>query len=157
MPKKSFTLIELLVVISIMAIFIGVGLAQYNTYAQQLKLKSEAKKLVDVLELAKQKSLSADLIGSCDDFTGYRVTISASAYSFKFCCATSCSVVQNYNLTTNISITSTTGDFNFPPLMKNINFSISSIQLKNSAIGKCVTVSISPIGIIGLDEILIGC
>ncbi len=157
MFKKGFTLIEFLVVISIMAIFTGIGLAQYNTYTEQLKLKNEAKKLVDVLELAKKKSMSADLVGSCDDFTGYRLTISSDSYSLSFGCASVYSLVQNYNLSTNVTAIIGTGDFNFPPLMANPNFTITSIQIKNSSISKCVTISISSIGLVELDETLINC
>lgn len=160
--KKSFTLIELLVVISIMIIFIGIGLPQYNTYTEQTKLKNEAKKLVDVLELAKKKSMSADLVGTCADFTGYRVTTSANAYLLLFGCSSIYTSVQNYNLSTNITITATgIGDFNFPTLMKNLKFgvapNINSVQLKNSAINKCVNISISDIGIVELDETLMPC
>ncbi len=163
--KKSFTLIELLVVITIMIIFIGSILAQYNTYTEQTKLKNDGRKLVDVLELAKKKALSADLIVTpfvtpptyCTNFTGYRVTISSSSYSLLFGCALVYSTVQNYNLPTNLTVTVGTGDYNFPPLMSGLNITINSVQLKNSAINKCVNISISSIGIAELDETLVGC
>lgn len=160
--KKSFTIIEILVVISIMIIFIGSTLAQYNSYTQQSKLKNEAKKLIDVIELAKKKSLSSDLQDkNCTAFTGYRITTSASAYSLLFGCNSVYTLVQNYNLSTNITITAAgRGNFDFPSLMQNVNFNINSIQLKNTDINgnnQCVTISISPIGIINLDETLVGC
>ncbi|MEK7495679.1 MAG: prepilin-type N-terminal cleavage/methylation domain-containing protein, partial [Patescibacteria group bacterium] len=60
MKKSSgFTLIEILVVTTITLIFLGVGLVQYNANTERFKLKNEGKKLVDVLELAKKKALSA--------------------------------------------------------------------------------------------------
>jgi prepilin-type N-terminal cleavage/methylation domain-containing protein len=159
--KKSFTLIEILVVISIMSIFIGMGLAQYNTYTEQTKLKNDAKKLVDVLELAKKKSLSADLFDkNCASFTGYKVTISSGSYLLLFGCSSIYSVVQTYNLVTNITITAGTGDYNFPPLMNNPNFISNTIRLTNSAIStanKCIDISISAIGVVELNETLIGC
>lgn len=156
--KKSFTLIELLVVISIMVIFIGSTLVQYNTYTEQTKLKNEGKKLVDVLELAKKKALGADLVDkNCTNFTGYRVRITpaTNSYSLRFCCALSCSVVQNYNLATNITITTGTINYNFPPLMADPKFTVSDILLRNSFIDKSVKVTISPIGIVELDETLL--
>lgn len=160
--KKSFTLIELLVVISIMLIFIGSILAQYNTFTQQTKLKNDAKKLVDVLELAKKKAVSADLQDkTCTNFTGYRVSLIASGYSLIFCCDPGCSTPTNVNTytfnNTNITILLGTGNYDFPPLMNNPIFADDTIQLKNSVIDKCVNISISAIGIVELDEKLNPC
>ena len=156
--KKSFTIIELLVVISITLIFIGITLAQYNTYTEQTKLKNEAKKLVDVIELAKKKALSADLFDrNCTNFSGYRVVISSGSYLLSFGCALAYSTVQNYNLTTNITVTTGTGNYNFSPLMINPSFISNTIRFKNSVISKCVDISVSVPGIFELDETLIGC
>lgn len=158
--KKSFTLIEILVVTSISLVFLGLGLPRYNDYSSQLKLKNEGKKLVDVLELAKKKALSADLQDkNCADFTGYRITIppSADSYSLLFGCASVYSVVQDYDLLTNITVTIGTGNYDFSPLMINPSFISNTIRLKNSVINKCVNISISPIGIIELNETLVAC
>jgi len=163
--KKSFTLIEILVVTTITLIFLGVGLVQYNAYTEQTKLKNEAKKLVDVMELAKKKALSADLFDkTCTNFTGYRLTLNTNNYSLIFCCNSGCSTPTNVNTyafnNTNITIFSGTGDLNFPPLMSGLNFTISSIKLQNSSINtanKCVNISISAIGIVELNETLIPC
>jgi len=156
--SKGFSLIELLVVISVMIIFIGGTLAQYNTYTEQIKLKNDAKKLLDVIELAKKKALTSDLQDkTCTDFTGYKVTISAGSCSLLFGCASVYSAVQSHNLSTNVSITTGTGDLNFPPLMTGANITINTITLKNSVINKCVVISISAIGIVELDETLISC
>jgi len=141
--KKSFTIIELLVVISIMLIFTGITLAQYNTYAEQTKLK---------------KALSADLFDrNCTNFSGYRVVISSGSYLLSFGCALAYSTVQNYNLTTNITVTTGTGNYNFSPLMINPSFISNTIRFKNSVISKCVDISVSVPGIFELDETLIGC
>lgn len=163
--RSAFTLIELLVVISIMLIFIGGTIASYNTYTEQTKLKNEGKKLVDVLELAKKKALSADLQDiTCTDFTGYKVTLNTNNYALIFCCNSACSTPTNVHTyafpNTNITIYSGAGDLNFPPLMSGANITISSVHLKNSAINaasKCVNIVISPIGIIELNETLIAC
>ncbi len=157
--KKSFTLIELLVVISIILIFLGVSLVQYNAYTEQAKLKNDGKKLLDVIELAKKKSLSSDLQDkNCSNFTGYQLTLNTNNYSLIFCCNSICSTNTNtYNFNPNISISSGTGNLNFPPLMTGANMTINSVQLKNSVINKCINISISTIGIVELDETLIGC
>ena len=60
--NKAFTLIELLVVSVIILTFSGTILAQYNQQTQQLKLKNEAKKMIDVMELAKKKAVTSELI-----------------------------------------------------------------------------------------------
>ena len=156
--NKGFTLIELLVVTAIILLFSGINLARYNDYTQELKLKNEAKKLVDVLELAKKKALSADLFDkNCTNFSGYQVTISSSSYLLSFGCAAIYSTVQNYNLTTNIRVTTGTGNYSFSPLMINPSFISNTIRLRNSSISKCVNISISAIGVVELNETLISC
>lgn len=156
---EGFTLIEIIVVISVALVFLGLSLPRYNDFSSQLKLKNEGKKLVDVLELAKKKALSSDLFDkNCADFTGYRITVSSGSYSLLFGCASVYTVVQNYSLlTTNFTITTGIGDYNFSPLMNNPSFISNTIRLKNSVINKCVNISVSPIGIIELNETLVGC
>lgn len=154
--NKGFTLIELLVVISVMIIFIGGTLAQLNSYNEQTKLRNEAKKLVDVIELAKKKSLSADLFDkNCASFTGYKITISSNSYSLLFGCALIYSLVTSYDLPNNITITAGTGDYFFPPLMTNPVFASDLISLNNDSISKTINISISPIGVVELNETLL--
>ncbi|MEK7597609.1 MAG: hypothetical protein AAB441_03100 [Patescibacteria group bacterium] len=169
--KKSFTLIELIVVISISIIFLGLVLPRYNDYSGQLKLRNEAKKLIDVLELAKKKALSADLIPTpgapktfCTDFTGYQITLSPpGSYSLKYCCDSVCTTnINTYTLNTNNTIVSPASSTNliFTPLMSGVNLTVGSIRLKNSAISgtnQCIDISVSPIGIVELNETLVGC
>ncbi len=161
---RGFSLIELLVIITVIVLFLGFGMSKYNTYSQQVKLKNDAKKLVDVLELTKKKALSADLLITpgtpntfCSNFTGYKVSIAASSYSLNYCCSSTCSLVQNYDLSDNITVISGLGDYTFPPLMNNPNFISTTIRLRNSTISMCLDISISPIGIIELNETLITC
>jgi len=162
---KGFTLIELIVVIGIVSLFTEIFIARYNENTGRLRLRSEAKKLIDVLELAKKKALSADLIPTpgtpkktfCTDFSGYRVAIASGSYSLLFGCSLVYSPVQNYNLTTNITVTTGTGNYNFSPLMINPSFISNTIRLRNSSISKCVDISISAIGIVELNETLINC
>lgn len=161
--SNGFTLIELLVVTSIIIVFTGISASQFNLYTQQAKLRDSARKLSDVLELAKKKAISSDLFDkNCTNFSGYKVVVASGSYSLQFGCGLNYTVVNSYNLpTTNLSITSTLGNINFPPLMKNLKFhiapNINSVQLKNSVINKCVNISISQSGLIELDETLIPC
>lgn len=156
--NKGFTLIEIMVVVVISLLFLGASLPSYNDYASQLKLRTEAKKLMDVLELAKKKALSSDLFDkNCNNFTGYETSISSGDFSLKFCCLSSCSSIQDYTFSSNMTVVSGTGDYDFPPLMKNLNFPSNTIRIKSSTIDKCIDISISPLGIIEMDEILISC
>jgi prepilin-type N-terminal cleavage/methylation domain-containing protein len=167
---KGFTLIELLVVSVIILSFSGTILAQYNQQTQQLKLKNEAKKLIDVMELAKKKAITSDLIPTpnvtpptfCTDFTGYQFILKTNnSYSLNYCCNSSCPTVLNtYSLDSKIVITNPVAlpdSLVFTPLMKVFNTTFSSITLKNTVINKCLIISISPIGIIELNEALTDC
>src|SRR3989344_8314135 len=88
--RNAFALIELMVVLTIASIMVGLGLARYYTYSEQVKLKNDAIKLVEVFELAKKKTTAADLVGSCSNFTGYRITTTTNYYGLYFCCNDSC-------------------------------------------------------------------
>ncbi|MDO9028626.1 MAG: hypothetical protein Q7U68_07205, partial [Candidatus Roizmanbacteria bacterium] len=109
----------------------------------------------------KKKALSSDLQDkTCTNFTGYRLTLSTNNYSLIFCCNSGCSTptnVNTYAFNNNITIFSGTGNLNFPPLMTGSNITINSVQVKNSVINKCVNISISPIGVVELNETLITC
>ena len=114
------------------------------------------------MELAKKKALSADLEDkTCLDFTGYQINLIPTGYSLIFCCNTGCLNPTNVNTyafnNVNITINLGLGVYTFPPLMNNPSFISDTIRLKNSVINKCVTISISPIGIIVLNETLFGC
>jgi len=141
-------------------------LAQYNKYTEETKLKNDAKKLADVIELAKKKALSSDLIATpfvtpptyCTNFTGYQLTLNSDNYTLNYCCGSDCSTVTNtYYLKTGDYIFDTIGILRFPPLMTGANITVNTIQLKNLTTEKCINISVSTIGIVGLDETLIDC
>lgn len=156
--KKSFTLIELIITISIITLFTLITLPRFNTYNQQQKLKNETIKLIDVIELAKKKAFASDLYDqNCSEFNGYRLTLNNNSYILKFTCAGAYQDIQTYNLQSNISVITGTGNFDFPALGANTNLSINSIRLKNSIINQCLDISISTIGIISVNNNLIGC
>lgn len=156
--KKSFTFIELMIVVSVIILFSTIIIPQFNSYNQRQKLKNDATKLIDVIELAKKKAIVSDLYDtSCSAFNGYRVTVNGSSYILKFVCAGAYQDIQTYDLQPNISVISGTGNFDFPPLGVNINLSINSIRLKNSIISQCLDISLSSIGIISVNNNFIGC
>lgn len=163
--KSSFTLIEILVVIGIMLVFLGMTLAQFNGYNETLKLKSEARKLVDTIELARKKSLASDLYdNTCANFNGYQLSLATNQYVLSFCCNNVCTTnLKTYNfgsetVNKNISIFApASGTIIFTPLMTGFQNSVPTIEVKNTLVNKCVVISISPIGIVNLDETLINC
>ncbi len=167
--QPAFTLIEILVVISITIIFLGVGLAQYNTFTEQTKLKNEGKKLVDVLELAKKKASSSDLNGfTCSGgFHGYLVDIGVNSYSLNLRCLLLNEQISSYNFpVSNITIYSGIGLFRFKQKTAGLEYKVTEandpttaplIQLKNSSINKCVSITINALGIVEFNETLQTC
>jgi len=165
--EVGFTFIELLIVLSIILISSSIGLASFNSYNQQLKLKTEAKKLANILELAKKKSESSELIPTlnpnlsyCNDFNGYKVELTSTSYTLKYTCNHNDTIIQTYNFPSSITYTGGNYDFVFPALGLNTNITLNSIILKNNNINdtnKCINISISVNGIIQINDNLISC
>jgi len=168
--SQGYTLIEIVIVLGIITILSGFGIAKYNAYNQQLILKNQAKKLADVFELTKKKAMSSELIVTpfvtpptyCTNFIGYQIEIAPLFYKLEYGCnGVYSTIVQTYDFPTNISATQGTGIFTFSPLGTGTNLTINSIRLKNSKIDdinhQCIDISISPIGIVNINETLISC
>lgn len=149
--KKSFTLIEILIIIVIITIFSGLSFAYYNNFTQQLKLKKEAIRLNNVIDLARKKAFSSDIYDSnCPNFQGYKVSISANAYSLIFICD-NLKVLQTYNLENNLSIITGTGEMIFPILGRNINININTVTIKNN--NQCLDLNIDTLGNVNIGNI----
>lgn len=77
MPKSSaYTLIEILVVISIIGLFMSVGIVQYRDYARRQSLTSAARDMVNTLRLMQEDALSGNKTGRCnsnDVLVGYKI------------------------------------------------------------------------------------
>lgn len=158
--SRGYTLIEIIVILVIIGIMSGFGMAKYNTYTQQLVLKNQAKEIANVVELAKKKAISADLYQDCSNFQGYQVAINSNNFLLNFNCGGTYITVQSYQMTSSVTITAGTGNFNFPPLGNGTNLTINSLRLKNSKLDppkQCMDISISPIGVVDINETLISC
>jgi len=156
---KAFTLIELLAVTTIILIFSGLSLAYYNNFNQEKALKSEAGKLVDIFELAKKKAKSGDLSGrACNGgFNGYEINLTNSGYDLYLRCGgvRVSSSLFSYTFPSGIVISTGSGSYFFRELT---TYSTSgTIQIKNSAISKCLIITISPSGTISLSDNFISC
>lgn len=156
--NQAFSMIELLISISIILLFSGIAIPNYIRLSQQLKLKSNVHKLIDNIELAKKKAISSDLYDtSCSQFDGYRISLNNNNYIFSFGCAGAYQNIATYDLDTNLEVTTGTGNLDFPALGTNINITINSVRIKNNTLNQCMDFTISPIGIITINESLIDC
>ncbi len=159
--KNSFTLIELIIVVLIITIFSTLSFAFYNDFNQQTILKSEEKRLISVIELARKKAYSSDLYDpSCSNFLGYQVSIdsSGSSYSLLFNCNGIFQTLASYYPSkVNVTISPTSVDIVFPPLGVGTNISTPTITLKNTVINKCINITINQIGVTDSNEVLVSC
>lgn len=149
MKKRSFTLIEILISITIVILFSGITLAYYNNFTEDQKLKSESKRLISVLALAR-KSASAGVSdpANCSIFDGYKVVFKTSYYELQRCCNSSaCVYVHSYNFPENITV-KTEGDVLFQPLSLGAKTLTSPIIVKNK-LEKCIHITI---GLSTIDE-----
>ncbi len=167
MFKKAFTLIELLIVTTIILLFSGLVLAQYNNFTQQQNLRTEAQKLANMLELARKKTLSKEIITSCSGaFNGYKLTINSNNYMLSYCTTSNCNCTTTdipftYNIPSGTPVTflpSPVTSIQFLPSFQGTDLTGTlSIQIKNTSINQCVQLSVSKIGIVTYDSTLTSC
>lgn len=162
--KKGFTVIELLIVFIFILITTSVGIAYYNRNNQQLALKTEAKKLADVLDLARKKAESSELIptlGSpvtyCNNFNGYLVGLTSNQYLLKYRCNSIDTILSTYNFPSSITYTGSSYDFNFLPVNVGTKITQNTLMLKNNNTNECIVINIASNGIIQINETLISC
>lgn len=164
--SRGYTLLELLIVVAIILIFSGLMLAQYNSSNEQIKLKTEAQKLSNMLELARKKTLARNIIDTCiNNFSGYALTLDSNQYTLSYCCAGNCaySTIQTTKFTNSISIVNPPMPYpiQFIPSFQGTNLTSDiTVQIKNTAIpstNKCIQLSISKIGIVTIDDAFISC
>lgn len=162
--KRGFTLIELIIVITIITLFSGLTIAQFNSFSEKQKLKTEAQKFASMLELARKKTIAHNTIPSCvDNFNGYKVTFSPNSYSLSYCCAGDCtySSIQSVNLPSAIQLVGSIDHIQFVPNFQGTDLTASKdIHLKNTVLGganKCMKITVTTNGIVTIDETLISC
>ena len=164
--RKSFTLIEILLVVTIVTLFTGYSIVNYNIFSQVKLLEKEANFLVDVLALTKGKAKAADISFICsglEEFGVYQVEINSSSYNFKQCCRdintkaiTTCGAeIQAYDFSTSISKVSGASRVDFYPLTGNTTD--STIRIKNENSAKCLEISITAIGVITVGDAPFSC
>ncbi len=162
--NNGFTLIELLVVVGVSALILSLTLSYYNNFDSQQQLRAEARKVVDVLELAKNKADAGDSANLCSgNFSGYEVNFTNSSYTLHPCCGTDCTTntTATYSIATNTSVSIiNTGCIKFLPLTAGIDTSAAAcpsftLQLKSSvltAAKNCLTIQVANSGVINLND-----
>lgn len=158
--KKSFSMIEIIIVSSILSFLFLVNIANYNQYNEEIKIKNEAKKFIDVFELTKKDAYSSFLYDkNCLDFKGYQISINSTGkeYVVYFLCSTTSTEIKKYQLKENIFfINGANSNFRFYPLT-GVNIETTNLRIKNSNINKCLDISITNNGIINYAESLFSC
>ncbi len=166
--NNGFTLIELLVIVGVTALILSLTLSYYNNFDSQQQLRTEARKVVDVLELAKNKAAAGDSANFCiNSFSGYEVNFTNSSYTLHPCCGMDCTknTIVTYSIPSNTSISIlNTGCIKFLPLTAGIDTSATTacypytLQLKSSILpggpgGKnCLTIQVDNSGVIKLND-----
>ena len=162
--QKGFTFIELLIVITIIALFSGLSLAYYNAYNEDLKLEAEARKVNDVLELAKKKASSGDVnlaLACSGEFISYEVAVSTTTqYKMSLVCSGGRILVYTYSIPADRNISVGVGvSVPFYKLSTGTGYTGNVIiKVKNTSSTKCIDITVSPAGLIEKGVVYIpGC
>lgn len=167
--RSGYTLVELIIVITIILLFSGLLLPQYNNYIEQSKLKTGAQKLADVLSLAKKKTMAKDTINTCvNNFTGYQVMLDQNQYVLYYCCAGNCSfsTINTYKFVSPVNIHTIPGHSTPYPISFTTSIQGTSltsaidIYLQNTNIGStnnCVHLNVTTNGIVSQDSQFTSC
>jgi len=156
---EGFTLIELIVVIGIMAILTSIGLAYFNNFNEEKKINSEISRFVDVLHLARSKSMTNDLtpMPACPDFSGYQIEIvqaSPVISKLNFCCGdclgANKTLLQSHNLYSTVSADNSYTILFAPHTGATL---AKTVRFTNATIGKFATVTIQSSGLISNTDL----
>lgn len=163
----GFTFVEVMIAVAIIMILSVASLSSYGNFREQKKLETNSTALIEVLELAKKKSITADksslISGGTDysscDLSGFKVNIiSQSTYSLsaQVCdnagacpLASGCSdiTLQTYQTTPPVVLSPTTGTVTFNTATKD-ETGLKSITLTHQNSSKTRSITISSSGVI---------
>lgn len=164
--SKAFSLIELIIVVAIIGVLIGTFLANYRYFTEQKKLDKDVTALVDMLEIAKKKTVSGDLAydASCANFNGYGVIALSDSFSLNLCCNTTCggnATQKNSYILEPTNLIKSPINVWFAPVTGTQlgNPGNQIITIKNQLINRCKNVTVSQDGLIeeGESQYTTGC
>lgn len=164
--QRAYSLLEILLVVFIIAVFSGMALPYFNNSTNNKKLEQEAKRLIDVIELAKAKASAGESdIPGCEIFRGYRILFDnpPTQYRLRTCCSNfanpailcSFSVDKFYKVQTGMSYTfspnlATPNNFiHFSNIKHGTTLTSSGvIKITNASINKCIPITVDPLGLV---------
>lgn len=77
-PDRGFTLIEMMVTVTVMAIIVAIAAPSFSGTLARTRLKSQAMRVIDVIEFAKSEATKSGTTRSTDGTWNNTVTISVS-------------------------------------------------------------------------------
>ncbi len=164
MKNYGFTLIELVVAFSVIALLSTVGIASFVNYSRSQALTVSAKDLVNVLNLAKSRSLSQVLASpqcSGQSLIGYEVRLCGFStatcllggnYELDVVCSGNfVSSIETKKLPVNISfdtVKTTTTSFIFPVLTGGVRMNGNGTIVLSGYYGQTKTITVTSSGVI---------
>lgn len=154
----SFTLIEIIIILGIILISTGISLSFYNRFNHETDLENEVNKIVDLINLAKKKSMSYDisLAGEDCQFYGFQIFFASNnQYKFQLCCSSNCSEsidLNSFKLKFNIILMNYPSAITFFPTSGKTDKDYSLI-VKHNLINKCKQININKEGVVNINNI----
>lgn len=152
---SGFSLIELMVVFLVVSIISGLGFASYKSYSDKQILTSAAQDLKQVIDNTKFNALSSVKPSNCastDSLTGYKFNLMqiSNSYTMSALCGANEYVIQNKKPQFPVLIlsSSTCTAIQFSSL--NGRTSTANCTIGISAYGKTATLTVDPIGNVGI-------
>ncbi len=176
-PQSGFTLVEIIIVVIILISMTGFISGNYAMFTEEKKLLDATTTVRTVLNQARNRAINGDLDRyPCDPFYGYQVsydTASPQQYQMRICCNQTCELapsagapsyeIGTYTMPSNILFVlgsdHETTDEPFSVrfqafaqgteiIQNGIETEVKTIIVKNSFIGTCNWITVSPIGVI---------
>ncbi len=141
--SKGFTLLEMMLVVLIMLIFFGMSLKLYSNLNLQKKLESETKYVVEILELAKKKTISGDKTGLDDSciLSGYKIVYTQDSYALFAICPDDRAVGKEFASSYGISLSGDgTNEVVFNPF--GVGAVPACVIITNTATNKCRMITV---------------
>lgn len=156
--RSGFTILEISLLISVILLTSSAILASYGRFLQRQLLVSDAQKLIDVLSLAKSKTIAGDsslcIPSATSRIDRYSVVVqNSSSYLLQPLCSSGVPVIQRYRTNIGVSFLSSTYPISvsFSPLARGATQ--GAFKLSNR-FNECRCVRVSPNGVVSEDALV---